>query len=134
MAGSGRDSGAVVIGWFVRIAITLALFGTVAFDGISIALARTHIDQVTGDSADAALAAYSLKHQTQDALAAAMSQAASEGGFVTPRDLSITRTGTTTTIRLTVHITAKTAVIGHLPGTIDLNKTSGVAVRTVEPQ
>ena len=132
MAGSGRDSGAVVVGWFLRIALVLALIGTLAFDTISISLARAHVDQVSSDAADAALGAFVLKHSPQAALSAAMAQAATEGATVGPADLVITRAGNVTTLQLTVHLLPGTVLLGHLPGTGQMPQTSSVSVRTVK--
>jgi Flp pilus assembly protein TadG len=127
----GSDAGAVVLGWFVRIAVTLALVGLIGFDCISIALARAHVHDIAADAADAAAAQYELHPSIHDALAAAMAQASTEGGTVAPDGLVLTRSGHVTTLRVTVHLVPGTALLGHLPGTGSLGETSAVAVSTV---
>jgi hypothetical protein len=125
------DHGAVVVGWFARIAITIALVGLVSFDCISIALARAHVNDIASDSADAAAVQYQLHPNAHDALAAAMAQAGTEGGSVAPDGLVITQAGRVTTLRITVHLVPGTTLLGHLPGTGSLTETTAVAVRTV---
>lgn len=128
----GGDAGAVVVGWFARIAVTLALVGMIGFDGISISVARAHVNDVASDAADAAAARYVQGFNARDALAAAVTKANAEGGTIAPDGLVITRAGHKTTLKVTVHLVASTAMLGHLPGTGTLNQTSSVVVRTVK--
>jgi hypothetical protein len=130
-AGSSRDTGAVVVGWFARIAITLALLGTFAFDGISIALAKAHVPDIAGDAADAATAAYVPHLSVAQAEQAAATTAAGEGAKVGPTDVVIVRKGAQAIITVTVHEVPGTAFLGHLPGTDQMNQISATATRTV---
>ncbi len=131
VAGADPERGAVVVGWFARIAITLALVGLIAFDSISIALARAHVNDIASDAADAAVAQYVLHSNAHDALAAAIAAASVEGGIVAPDGVAITRAGRVTTLRVTVQLVPSTTLLGHLPGTGSLTQNSAVAVRTV---
>jgi len=133
-AGSKDDAGAVVVGWFAKIAITIALLGTLAFDGVSIAVARAHVTDIASDAADAASSRFiesGPAFSAVQALDAAQSKATSEGGSVAPSDLVITRQGHVTTITVTVHYLAGTVLLGHLPGTGQLQQTTATASRTV---
>jgi hypothetical protein len=127
----GSEAGAIVVGWFARIAITLALIGLLAFDGISIGLAHAHVDDVAGQAADAAAAAYAQHPNIHAALSAAISAAGAQGATIAADGLVVTRSGRTTTLRVTVDLVPGTTLLGHLPGTGSLNQTSAVAVRTV---
>jgi hypothetical protein len=133
-AGSSHDTGAVVVGWFARIAITVALLGTLAFDGVSIAVARAHVNDIASDAADAAASRYVLQFSPTQALQAAQTSAASEGGTVTAKDVTVVRRlGTHDVIvTVTVHYVPGTALLGHLPGTGDLGQTTATASRTVK--
>ncbi len=131
---SHHDSGAVVVGWFAKIAVTLALVGSLAFDGVSIAIARAHVNDVASDSADAAVAGFvrgGEPFSPTAALTSARNMAVSEGGTLATKDLVITRTGHTYTIKVTVHYVAGTALLGHLPGTDGIQQAVATATRTV---
>ena len=130
-AGSSRDTGAVVVGWFARIAITLALIGTLAFDGISIALAKAHAPDIASDAADAATVGYVAHLSPAQAEQAAAAKAASEGAKLGPTDVVIVRKGAQATITVTVHDVPGTMLLGHLPGTDQMNQVSATATRTV---
>ncbi|MFI5100508.1 MAG: hypothetical protein ACHQE5_08345 [Actinomycetes bacterium] len=130
-AGAEPECGAVVVGWFARIVITLTLVGLIAFDSISIAIARAHVNDIASDAADAAVAQYVLHSNAHDALAAAIAAASVEGGTVAPDGVAISRAGRVTTLRVTVELVPSTTLLGHLPGTGSLTENSAVAVRTV---
>lgn len=133
-AGSWHDTGAVVVGWFTRIAITVALLGTLAFDGVSIAVARAHVNDIAGDSADAAASRYVVQFSPAQALEAAQTKASSEGATVGATDVVVVRKAGTheVTITVTVHYVPGTALLGHLPGTGQLGQTTATASRTVK--
>jgi hypothetical protein len=132
-AGSHGDAGALVVGWLTRIAITLALVGTLAFDGVSIAIARAHVNDIASDTADTAADTYTEAFSTSQALTAARAKAVSEGGTLADADLVIVRTGAhNVTVTVTVHYVPGTALLGHLPGTGQLGQTTATATRTVK--
>jgi hypothetical protein len=131
-AARDRESGTLVVGWFIRIVVFLALFGMLAFDGISVLQARARVSTVAADAADAAAGRFVETHSTSEALAVAMRQAASEGGVMDRSDMVVTSTAHQVTLTFTVHIVPGTSLLGHLPGTGGLTQISSVAVRTVK--
>jgi outer membrane murein-binding lipoprotein Lpp len=130
-AGSPRDTGAVVVGWFAKIVITAALLGSLAFDGISIGIARAHVNDIASDTADAAVVRYLQHESPAETLSAARAEAASEGATMSSKDLVIVRNGKQVTLTITVHYAPGTALLGHLPGTGQLGQTTSTVVRTV---
>jgi hypothetical protein len=130
-AGSVRDTGAVVVGWFAKIVVAAALVGSLAFDGVSIAIARAHVNDIASDAADAALVRYVQRQSPTETLSAARAKAASEGASMTTTDLVIVRNGKDVRITVTVHYVPGTALLGHLPGTGQLGQTAATATRTV---
>jgi hypothetical protein len=131
-AGSSHDTGAVVVGWFARIAISVALVGTLGFDGVSIAVARAHVNDIVADAADAAASRYVVQFSPAQALEAAQTKASSEGATLTAKDVTVVRKGHDVTITVTVHYVPGTALLGHLPGTGQLGQTTATASRTVK--
>jgi hypothetical protein len=109
-----RDRGFFAIGWLTRIALTLAIVGVIAIDGISLALGHMRITDAAGQAASAAMDAYGPKQDTSAALVAA--QQAARDNDTTVSNLLIANGN----VSVTVHGTISTFVVGHLPGTTDI--------------
>jgi hypothetical protein len=123
----GHDDGAVMLGWFVKIAVMIALVGTVGFDGISIAQAHARAEDTATAAADAAQQAYALHSKVAEAQHAADQVALAAEASVAPHGLVMHPDGSAT---VTITIVAHTALIGHLPGTdklVDVTATATVA-------
>jgi Flp pilus assembly protein TadG len=108
------DAGATIVGWFVKIALTLALVGTLAFDGISIAQAHARADDTAAQAADAAAQAYAPQKSQAQALQAATKVALAADAAVPPNGIIVNADGTVTIV---IHVVAHTTLLGHLPGT-----------------
>jgi hypothetical protein len=71
-----RDSGSIVIGWLTKLAVTLAVLGLIAFDGIALVSAHfnaaDHANTVAGVAADT----YKGSRNVQQAYDAASAEAA----------------------------------------------------------
>ena len=126
------DRGAIVVGWFTKIVITLALLGMLLFDCIHIAEARASVSTAAGDAADAALARYGQTQNLLDSTAAAAKAAAADGATLAAGGVVAVRTGHIVTLTVTVHIVADTTLIGHLPGAGKVTETTATTTRQVK--
>jgi hypothetical protein len=129
--GGPSDRGAIVVGWFTKIVVTLALLGTLLFDAIHIAEARAQVSTAANDAATAAQGSYEVTHNLSDATAAAAKAAALDGATVAPGGVAAAQVGRVVTLTVTVHITAPTTLLGHLPGTGALTQATAAAARQV---
>jgi hypothetical protein len=93
-----RDDGAIVLGWLTKVALTLAVVGFLAYDGISIVVATF----ATSDHANtyASEAADSVKQlRSVDKAYAAISAEAEDSGYsIAPQDFRVASDGNVTII------------------------------------
>lgn len=113
-----------MVGWFVKIALTVALVGTFAFDGISIAQAHARADDTAAQAADAAAQAYGQQKSPVQALQAATKVALAADATVPPRGVVVNANGTVTVV---IHVVAHTTLLGHLPGTAGMIQITSTA-------
>lgn len=91
------EHGDIVIGWLTRIIVVLALFGVVAFDGISVAAGAVGAADDAGTAAVAARDAWAQSHDLQKAYDAAVSSLSDKPDDSIPTSsFSIDPTGTVT--------------------------------------
>lgn len=107
------DSGGVVLGWLVRLAAILGVVGVLAFDGISLGVARLSAADDASTAARVAGATWSQTGSIQAAYDTAVTSAteASPANSVPPSAFTVAPDGTVT---LTVHRTAHTLVVRHV--------------------
>jgi len=90
---SSLDSGSVVVGWLGRLVITLAILGIVAFEVLSIVVARVTIEDTGRTAADRALSTYADTHDAYDAYLAADAYASDNGAELVKKSFTITKDG-----------------------------------------
>jgi hypothetical protein len=66
------DSGAIVLGWLTKVAVALGLIGLIAFDVISLSVARLGVTDDANAGARAAARAYDETHNVDRAYEAAL--------------------------------------------------------------
>lgn len=67
----GADTGSIVIGWLVKVAVVIALVGVMAFDAIAVGSAHMSASDDANSAASAAASDYWNTHSTKSALSAA---------------------------------------------------------------
>ena len=91
-----HDAGAIVIGWLVKIALVLTIFGISAFDSVSVASAHLSTSDDAASAASAAAADYQTTHNVQSALAAAQDAITNPNEILLPNSLTISTDGSAT--------------------------------------
>ena len=71
-----RDSGSIVLGWLTKLAVTLALLGLLAFDGIALVTANFSVTDQANTVAGIAADTYKSTHDVQASYDAAVAEAA----------------------------------------------------------
>jgi hypothetical protein len=118
-AADAGDRGALMVSWFLKIAVVIALLGTLAFDGITIMETRTHGEDAAADAAQAASLNFLNTQNATAAVAAGVLAAQTlDGVTVLPANVKIMSNDAVT---VTVTVMPKTFIIGRLPGTTSLN-------------
>jgi hypothetical protein len=108
------DDGSIVLGWMVKIAITIAVVGVLLFDGVTIAMAHTRVVDAANSAATAGMQAYATTKSVAKAKAAAVSAAEEADAVVVSPGVVVAKNGSVT---VTVQVTVNTTVLGKLPGT-----------------
>ncbi|MCW2599308.1 MAG: hypothetical protein JWM02_1137 [Frankiales bacterium] len=83
------DSGSIVLGWLTKLAATLALFGLLAFDGLSLVRASFTASDHANSVASAAVEVYKQTHDLQKAYNAAVDLATPEGETVDAKTFTV---------------------------------------------
>lgn len=101
------------MGWLMRLTVTLAVLGVLAFDGISLGVARLSAADDASVAARAASGVWSQTRDVQAAYDAAVTSAvqADPANSVPPSSFTAAPDGTVT---LSVHRTARTLVVRHI--------------------
>ena len=73
-----------MLGWLTKIALVLAVFGILAFDGIAVAQGHVVVATDADDAALAARDAYGPKHDLEGAYQAALDSLAEQGDVLVP--------------------------------------------------
>src|SRR5207245_2199728 len=66
-----RDSGSIVVGWLVKVAVVLMLFGIAAFDAVSVGSAHLTTSDDANTAASASASDFQSSHSAASALRAA---------------------------------------------------------------
>lgn len=85
----------MIIGWFTRVLVVIAVLAVIGFDGISIVSAHLSAQDDANDAASDAASAWGNQHDITTALAAAQG-ALKHGETIVPGSLKITTTGVAT--------------------------------------
>lgn len=92
------DRGDVILGWFTKIAVVLALFGVMTFDAVSVGVAKMNASDTAGEAAGFGADAWSQSHDVKAAYQAAEAYAEEHGATIDPKTFVIDPDGT-------VHVT-----------------------------
>jgi hypothetical protein len=111
------DRGDIVVGWLVRIVVTVAILGVILFDAVSVGAAKMSVTDEAGDAARAASDSW-LSHHDQQAAFDAAWQAAITANAANTIDTTTFRVEQNGTVHLTLERTAPTLVL-HLVGPLD---------------
>jgi hypothetical protein len=103
-----RDSGGIVIGWLVRLALVTTLVAVIAFDAISVGISRLNGTDDANSAALAAAQAWQQTHNLQAAVDAAGGAVTNPHEALVPRSLSIDTDGT---VHLELRRQARTLVM-----------------------
>jgi hypothetical protein len=104
------ERGGIVVGWLIKIVVSLAIVAVVAFEGGALVLAHVGADTAATDASGEAALAYSHSHDASQARAAAQAQANMDGVSLT--GFSVSADGKTVTV--TVEKRARTIVLQRL--------------------
>jgi len=77
-----NQRGDIVLGWLIKLIVSLALVGLVAFEAGAVVVARVGVDSAANEAAGEAALEYSHSHDEQAAEAAASEQAETSGAIV----------------------------------------------------
>ena len=105
-----HERGGIVIGWLVRLIVTLAIVALAVFEAGAIIIAHVQSDTAATDVSEEAALAYAHSHDADQARAAADAKAKDEGAIVTA--FSVDTTGKAVTV--TVEKDARTIILRHL--------------------
>lgn len=119
------DTGDIVLGWLVKLTIVLALFGIVAYDGISVVTAGFAADDSAQTAAVDASQYWSQSHHDPAGLLAAATSDLDPSTYrVDPSEVVAGPDGTVT---VTLHRTARTLVLYRIGPLAHLAEVSGTA-------
>ena len=104
------DRGDIVVGWLVRVVVSVAVAGVLMFDLVSVGAAKMSVTDQASMAARAASDDWLIHHNQQSAFDTAWANAteANPTNTVDTRTFKVAQNGT---VRLTVHRTAPTLVL-----------------------
>lgn len=107
------DRGDIVLGWLTRVTLALTLLGVVAYDGISVGVARLSVEDTASAASRAAGAEWRTSRDVQRAYDAAVTHALEEDphSFLPVDTFRVEADGS---VRLSVERTAQTLVLRHI--------------------
>jgi negative regulator of sigma E activity len=103
-----RDSGGIVIGWLVKLAVVTTVVAIVAFDAISVGVSRLNGTDDANSAALAAAQAWQQTHNVQAAVDAAAASVTTAHEVLVPHSLRIDADGT---VHLELRRQARTLVM-----------------------
>lgn len=111
---SREDAGGIVIGFLLKIALTLVVVGVVCFDLVSVGVSRVALEDQAATAARSAATQWRDSHNLQAAIDAAQVTAAEAdpGNLVEPNSFAVDADGS---VSLSVSRTARTFVAHHVP-------------------
>ena len=97
------DTGSIVIGWLVKVAVVIAILGVSLFDAIAVTSAHMSATDDANSAASAAAWEYRNSHNAASALGAATDAITSPNEQIVPDSLTIASDGSATiTIKRTI--------------------------------
>lgn len=108
MRGLSGDRGDVILGWFTKIAIILAIVGVIGFEATSIAVAHVQTQDLAKSAARAGSKEWQRSRDVQQAYQAAEAVALGDGGTIAPEEFVIAEDSSVT---VTVQKEANTLVL-----------------------
>ena len=109
---SRGDRGDVVLGWLTRVTVTLAVFGVMLFDAVSLGTGTFQADDHAQRAARAAAEAYNQGRDVQQAYDAAVAEVLADGDTVQAPSFSVDAQGRVT---LTLERDVPTLVMEKIP-------------------
>ena len=122
------DHGGIVLGWLVKLTLTLTLLGVVLFDFIGVGVGRVTTSDAATQVAVAGQDGFQQRQNAEDAYRTATAAAAAAGA--TLEAFTVARDGTTT---VTLSKPVNTLVLFRLSFTRDLTVARATAVQTPRP-
>jgi type II secretory pathway pseudopilin PulG len=110
LSGGRGERGDIVLGWLTRLVVVLAVLGTIAFDGVSLAQARFQAADRATTAANAAADAYKASRDVQTAFNAAYATL-SPGDTIETQTFTVAADGTVT---LRLHHQAPTLLVSKI--------------------
>ncbi len=108
-ADRGSDRGDIVLGWLTKLTVTLALFGLLGFDAISLGVGRMQAEDRAVTAGRAAVQAYGESKDVQKAYEAALATLEEPAAdTIPPESFTVAEDGSVT---LTLEHTASTLVV-----------------------
>lgn len=93
---TSNDRGGVIVGYFTKIAVVLAVFALFAFDAVSVGVAKMNAQDTANEAAAAGSDSWSTDHNRTSAFRAAEDVAAEHGATVDPKSFHVAADGTVT--------------------------------------
>jgi uncharacterized membrane protein len=90
------DAGTIVVGWLVKVAVVLAIFGISAVDAIAVGSAHLTTTDDANSAASSAAAEFRTSHNVASATSAAADAITNPGEELVPDSLVIARDGSVT--------------------------------------
>lgn len=102
------EHGDVVLGWLTKLAVSLAVIGLLAFDGISLVVSRFSAADHAQTAATAGADSWAQTKDVQKAYDAALSSISGTGDSIAPTDFTVTKEGS---VNLTLRREATTLLL-----------------------
>ena len=96
MKDARTDAGTIVVGWLVKVALVLTIFGIAAFDAIAVGSARLTTSDDANTAASAAAADFQTTHSVTSAESAAAGAITNPSEQLVPNSLVVEQNGTVT--------------------------------------
>ena len=111
MRNARTDAGTIVVGWLVKVALALMIFGIAAFDAIAVGSAHLTTSDDANTAASAAAADFQSSHNVALAESAAVAAISNPNEQIVPGSIVIAQNGTVT---LTVQRKITTAFMNRI--------------------
>lgn len=108
-----RDQGAVIMGWLIKLAVTIGVVATILYDAGAVGVAHLRAMDTAPGAAMAASTAWTQSQNRDPAVAveAAQTYVASHGAHIVPGSVTVDADGT---VHLRITSTARTVLLQHL--------------------
>lgn len=118
-----NDRGGVIVGYFTKVALTIAVFALVSFDAVAVGVARVDVEDVARSAAVAGAEAWNSTKNTAEAYRAALDEAERGGGTIPEKAFTVSPEGVVTVTvekeatTLLLYRTKKTGKWAHVSAT-----------------